>query len=213
MSTSTPDAATAVTNVRPATAADVPRLAAAVARGYQDDPVWSFLMPDERRRSEGLPRYFEIELRHVVLPHGATWTTDDLVGGTLCAPPGHWRLSPLTMLVRGPAFVRALGRDLPRLLGALSLIERRHPREDHYYVAYTGIEPESQGRGLGGELVRPLLRRCDAEAVPAYLEATSERAAAFYERKGFAVTEEIRIRNGPPMWLMWREPRSGEVTP
>lgn len=194
------------TTVRRASPADLPALATAVARAYQDDPVWSFLIPDPPRRETRLRRYFDLELRHVMLPLETTWTTADLEGGALCTPPGHWRLPPLTLVRRAPGFLHAFEQSIPRVLGALVLLERHHPRDDHYYLAYAGVVPELQGRGIGAELVRPLCRRCDSERLPAYLEATSERAAAFYERKGFAVTEEVRLRKGPPMWLMWREP-------
>jgi ribosomal protein S18 acetylase RimI-like enzyme len=195
--------------IRKATRDDVPSLALALARAYYQDPVWSFLLPDEARRELALRRYFTIELRDVVLPHDTAWTTERAIGALLSLPPGHWRLSPLTMARRGPAFLRAFGSDLPRSLLALTLLERVHPRVPHYFLAYAGIPPEWQSKGLGSALVSPLLERSDAERSPVYLEATSERAVAFYQRHGFAVTDELRLKNGPPLWLMWRDPRSG----
>jgi hypothetical protein len=54
----------------------------------------------------------------------------------------------------------------------------------------------------------PMLSRCDEQGLPAYLEASSPRNRALYERHGFEVTEELKLpRSGPPLWLMWREPR------
>jgi GNAT superfamily N-acetyltransferase len=191
--------------IRKATRGDVPDLALALARAYHRDPVWSFLLPDEAHRERALRRFFTIELRDVVLPHDTTWTTEGALGAILCTPPGSWRVSPVTMVVRGPTFLRAFGRHLPRALRALARLERVHPRAPHYYIAYAGLPPEWQGHGLGSALVSRLLERCDAERSPAYLEATSERAAAFYHRHGFAVTQEVELKNGPPLWLMWRD--------
>jgi len=51
--------------VRAATAAEVPRVAAALADAFQADPVWSWLLPDARRRPAALRRYFAIELRTI----------------------------------------------------------------------------------------------------------------------------------------------------
>jgi ribosomal protein S18 acetylase RimI-like enzyme len=194
------------TAIRKATRDDVKAVAAALARAYHDDPVWSWIIPGEKNRTTRLSRYFEIEMRHMVLPYDTAWTTQGTTGGALCAPPDHWRLSPLTMIVQGPAFIHALGPNLPRSLRALALVEKKHPKEPHYFLAYIGLEPGSQGRGIGAELVRPVLDRCDSEGMPAYLEATSERAVRFYERHGFKVTEEVQLGKGPSMWLMWREP-------
>jgi hypothetical protein len=53
-----------------------------------------------------------------------------------------------------------------------------------------------------------VLQRCDRERVPAFLEASTARNRALYERHGFAVTEEFALgRGAPPQWRMWREPR------
>lgn len=61
--------------------------------------------------------------------------------------------------------------------------------------------------GLGAWVLRPVLDHCDANGLPAYLEATCEHNRALYDRLGFAVREEIALGKGaPPLWPMWREP-------
>ena len=60
--------------------------------------------------------------------------------------------------------------------------------------------------GGGSALLEPMLRRCDSEAVGAYLETGTERNVRFYSRHGFRVTDEVPLPDGPPMWLMWRDP-------
>jgi len=56
--------------------------------------------------------------------------------------------------------------------------------------------------------MRPILERCDAEGLPAYLEATKEKNVGFYRQHGFEVTDRLELPNGGPMMiLMWREPQ------
>ncbi len=91
------------------------------------------------------------------------------------------------------------------MLGALNAIEKNHPTEPHEYLAFVGVAPERQGRGIGSMVMKPILDRCEAEGIPAYLEASSVRSRALYERHGFSVTEEVSIGKGaPPVWRMWR---------
>jgi GNAT superfamily N-acetyltransferase len=67
--------------------------------------------------------------------------------------------------------------------------------------------PEGQGRGLGSRLIVPVLRRCDRESMPAFLEASTERNGALYERHGFAVSGRFSMPGrGPELRQMWREP-------
>ena len=121
--------------------------------------------------------------------------------------PGQWKLGVLDQLRLLPSMARINGRLLPRILRAIAALESNHPVEEHYYLPFVGVEPEWQGRGLGVALMRPVLDRCDQEKVPAYLEASSPRNRALYERHGFDVTEEFYLGAGsPPLWRMWRAP-------
>ena len=70
-----------------------------------------------------------------------------------------------------------------------------------------GTEPSRQGEGLGSAVMQPVLEECDRLEIPAYLETGTERNVAFYTRHGFHVSDEFRLPKGPPIWLMWRDPR------
>ena len=62
-------------------------------------------------------------------------------------------------------------------------------------------------------MMAPILARCDRHGLPAYLDATTPRNRALYERCGFTVTEEFTLGKGsPPLWRMWRLPRGGSDT-
>ncbi len=91
-----------------------------------------------------------------------------------------------------------MGRDLPRFAAGVRAIEKRHPREPHWYLPVVGVEPSAQGHGRGSALLRHVLARCDADRTPAYLEATSEHSRALYLTHGFEVTEELRLPGGGP---------------
>jgi GNAT superfamily N-acetyltransferase len=192
--------------LRRARAEDVQRLKAVLAEAFFEDPIFSWLMPEDAKRPARLRRYFGIELRHLALARGRVWTTDDLAGAALSLPPGAWR-SPLRVtLLEGSAF----GIHLSRAARMGAAIEWRHARERHYYVRDVGVHPDMQGKGLGSALLRPTLERCDREGLPAYLEASSERNAALYERHGFRITGELRVGGSPPLRLMLRPAQPSE---
>jgi ribosomal protein S18 acetylase RimI-like enzyme len=187
---------------------DVETVARALALAFRDDPVASWCFPDDARRARILERGYEFLLRRIWLPAGECLTTDRLIGTAGWLPPGGWRVPLWRQLALMPNAIRIAGRWAPRFLRLNFLLESKHAREPHWYVAVLGVEPEWQGRGFGSHLLRPGLERCDREGLPAYLEASSERNRALYERHGFEVTEELALpRGGPPLWLMWRAPR------
>jgi len=196
--------------LRQAVEADVARLRATLARAFDDDPVIGWLMPDASRRPERLRRFFEIELRHVAMPRGYVWTTSDLSAAAMVMPPGKWRVPLHATLREGRAFGAGVGRAA-RLGAAMEWRHAREVRGPHYYVRDVGVLPEMQGRGIGSALLGPTIELCDREGVPAYLEASSARSAALYERLGFEHLSELRVADSPTLWLMLRAAGAGEV--
>jgi ribosomal protein S18 acetylase RimI-like enzyme len=203
-----PTAAPRGQTVRKATLDDVPQLARALARAFDGDPPMQWFLSDPSTRVERARRLFDVMLRRVHLGRGHCYTTDDLAGGALWVPPGSWRLGVVEQVALLPSMLRVFGRGLGQAQRGLSVMESGHPRERHYYLDSLGVVPERQGRGLGSALMRPVLERCYAERMPAYLNAGSTRSRDLYRRHGFEVTEEFSLPDGgPPLWRMWREPR------
>ena len=114
----------------------------------------------------------------------------------------------MEVLRSAPTLVRLLGRRVGLATSVLTTIERAHPPGPHYYLAGLGTDPTHQGTGVGSAVLGPVLARCDQEGIGAYLESSKERNVPFYNRHGFEVTRELQLpKGGPPIWLMWREPR------
>lgn len=189
--------------LRRATTEDVHSLKTVLAEAFFEDPILGWLIPDDTKRRARLRRFFAIELRHMALPRGRVWTTSDLTGAALSLPPGAWRVPLRVNLLEGTIF----GVHLSRAARFGAAMEWHHVRESHYYVRDVGVLPNMQGKGLGSALLNPTLDRCDREGLPAYLEASSERNAALYERLGFKLTDELRIAGSPPLRLMLRPPQ------
>jgi ribosomal protein S18 acetylase RimI-like enzyme len=185
-----------------ASRADFAPLARALAAAFEDDPIFAWLLPNKRRRPDKLLRFFTLELESVVLPSGTAWMSPEASGACLELPPGKWRMPLQTQALHAPQFVAVFGRSLPRALITITQMERRHLREQHFYVPYVGVAPEGQGAGLGTKLLGKTLERADAAGLPTYLEATSERNAALYERLGFNHLGAFTVLGSPPLWPM-----------
>ncbi|HEV2061722.1 MAG TPA: GNAT family N-acetyltransferase [Solirubrobacteraceae bacterium] len=188
--------------VRLATAEDVPALADALARAFDDDPLAQFASPRASSRPRRQRFFFAGRLR-TLIGEEMTYCDPQRRGAALWAPPDRWHAPPREQV----RLLRMLNHRSPWVAAGFARMERLHPREPHYYLSTLGVAPEAQGRGLGSALLEPMLERCDREGVPAYLESSKERNIAFYGRHGFRVTREMRFPRGPKLWLMWRDPR------
>jgi len=187
---------------------EVERLAAALARAFYDDPAMTWLFGDrDGPRLRRLRRWFAAEARRHARHGGTVLTADGQPGGAFWDAPDRWRTTWPAVLRAAPLMLRAIGPRIPRALRGLGMLESAHPREPHWYLSVVGTDPAEQGKGVGTALISPMLDRCDEAGLGAYLESSKPENVPYYQRFGFAVTGQIDLPDGPPLWPMWRAPR------
>jgi GNAT superfamily N-acetyltransferase len=198
--------------VRQADATEVAAVSAALTQAFDGEPVTEWMLPQRFRRRARRELMFTLDLQLYVLPHdGQVTTADDgprgLVGACLTLPPDGWQMPKTVDGRTALQLFWAYGIGLKRVLHMQRAMAERHLTEPHYYVRWVGIRPGLRGQGLGSALMQPTLDRCDAEGLPAYIEASSEGSAALYERLGFVHQGVLQLPDGgPPVWPMRRTP-------
>ncbi|HTW97525.1 MAG TPA: GNAT family N-acetyltransferase [Acidimicrobiales bacterium] len=196
-----------MSEVRSASPGEAGRLAGVLARAFSDDPLVGYLFPDVARRMQRLRRFFEIQLSHNYFVRGEVLTDADRHACALWLPPAA-RPPRLSDVLAQASMPFVLGSRFGAARRVANLLATRHPEPPHWYLGPIGTEPNHQRQGLGAALISQVLRRCDSEGLPAYLESSNEKNLALYVRLGFAVIEELEVPpDGPRLWLMWRTPR------
>ena len=193
-------------NIRKATEEDIPVMGEMLARAFHHDPIVDWVFQDERRRPKYTRRFFAGRAR-VLIGQREIYVADDGAAAAMWARPDEWRDPPLQAFKELAVLTPGVGRRAIQVMRGLIHVESRHPKPPHWYLAVLGTEPDRQGEGLATALLHQVLDDCDRDEVPAYLETGTERNVAFYTRHGFKVSEEMRLPKGPPIWLMWRDPR------
>jgi ribosomal protein S18 acetylase RimI-like enzyme len=199
--------------VRPFARADLAATVATLARAFDDDPVMTWIFPDDAMRRRRLPGFFGAALRSSNPRRDGTEGIEvavrgrQVLGAAIWLAPGEWRPPLWRQLAALPGLVFRLRSRLSVASVTYGALVRLHPERPHWYLSGIGTDPPVQGTGVGSDLLRSRLARCDADRLPAYLESSKERNVPFYERHGFRVTGEVTIPGGgPTLWLMWRNP-------
>lgn len=180
-------------------------MAATLSRSFADDPVMTWLIPDEAGRDRRQRPFYRAELAHAHA-NGVVLTTDDRAGSALWLAPKRWRIDTATLIRQAPVVIRSFGRRIPAALDLQKAMEEAHPTEEHWYLSILGTDPAKQGNGVGGALIAGVANRCDATGIGAYLESSKAANVLYYERFGFVVTGEIQVRDSPILYSMWRDP-------
>jgi GNAT superfamily N-acetyltransferase len=177
---------------------------------FTNDACFNWVIPDRRL----YPRFFRMLAEQLYLPQKHCYLDREERGAALWLPPGASAAVPpsVTQLWLVARLVLHSGVGILRnLQQAQEVMERRHPREPHYYLHAIGARQANQGQGVGSSLLKVGTRVCDRAQMPAYLESSSERNTALYQRHGFEVLAEEPIgKGGPPLYFMWRTPLASE---
>ena len=177
------------------------RVCAILTRAFAQDPPCRWLFPEDARYRNAFPSL-------ALGLGGAAFGDRTLVvhehGAALWLAPGA---APDEEAIVALVETRVPESLREAAFAVFSEMDVHHPSEPHWYLPIIGVTPERQGGGIGATLLAPVLERCDATGLPAYLEATTERSRRLYERLGFEARGEIRVADCPPIVPMLREPR------
>ncbi len=183
---------------------DEDRAIATLTMAFSTDPVVRWFLPDPHRYLTYWPPVVKA-FGGRAFQEGTADSIDDCGGVALWLPPGVGS-DDEAMAALAEEAVPA--EDQEEVFAFMGQMGEFHPTEAHWYLPLIGVDCTRQGRGYGSALMRHALQRCDDDALPAYLEATSARNRRLYESHGFEDLGVIQSGSSPPMWPMLRKLRS-----
>ena len=191
-------------------------VAALIARAFHDDPMFVHACPDPAERTRWLPWLFRWSVWKGYL-FGQTLGTEGRLDGvaiTIGLNGGEFTQEQLAHFDygRGREVVGAEVWD--RATGALDVVfgpadEALHHAvaEPHWYLDVLAVEPARQGLGIGGNLLRAVNARADADGVPVMLLTYQPRNLLLYQRHGYEMIREgMEPASGVRWWGFRREP-------
>jgi GNAT superfamily N-acetyltransferase len=191
---------------------DISLLAATLASAFDGYPWTDWAVPEDDHQSR-LEAIFTHDMADMGLAHDEVWMTDDAASVAVWIPPKEQQTAEIDWEAHGQRVVPLFGDRLARIEAGDALIMPLRPKRSCWYLATLGTRPDRQGEGLGRAVLAPVLARCDAEGFPALTETTTLENVRFYERLGFVVLHEVTLpEDGPPLWILWREPQSASDT-
>ncbi len=201
-------------------AGDAAAAAEVLAASHADYPAFRAVFPEGEQRRRALAPFLQATVRDALgagVVDGAR-LDGDLVGVAVWLPPGATPLSAVRKLRMMPSMLKVLAaapRSFPTFTSYGKNVERRHPRDLHWYLVVLGVRPTAQRRGAATALVEAGLALVDADGAECYLETSDRANVPFYERFGFSVTDPDLglVPRGPSHVAMRRTATSTDAPP
>lgn len=198
--------------VRLARTDETDTVAAVLHDAFVDEAGLNYWLKQGAEKERARKRFFDAAVRDAVNAKRDLWIAQSAgqsLGAAIWLAPGikafdfslwqELRVTPLLLSIagfKGMARARDLGQRLANC----------HPREPHAHLVFLGVAGSAQGRGVGSAILKATLAPLDAAGITAYLEASTERNVALYQRHGFEVTNAFELP-GLNFWCMTRSPR------
>ena len=186
---------------RIATTRDVDAVTEVLAGAFENDPLWSWALPDRDAIAVWWRLFVEEALRFPWV-----WVLGDFAAVSVWIPPSEREMTEAGD-ARAEALVHELtGARAPAVLELMERFEAAHPHDPpHYCLTLLGTDPQRRGNGFGMELLRKNLALIDAEVMPAYLESTNPANLPRYESVGFRPHGTFERPDGRhTVTTMWR---------
>lgn len=182
--------------------------AGVAARALRDSPTTVATYGDDpmERLARTYPLFVNL-LEDSRAPQLGAFCDSCPVGLVVASPPGRCVGS-----LFGPYVEATLSRPEPSLGDPAreqvfwARSAERDLQEEHWHLGPVGVEPNFQGQGIGGEVMRELCATFDRDGCIGWLETDKEINVRFYSAHGFEVVDRTSVL-GVPTWFMRRDPQ------
>ena len=184
------------------------------ARVLQDDPLFTYFIPNPIERKNKSHILYEGMVRYGVLYGEVYATSPNLEGVAIWIPSEKADFTIWRMFRSG--FFSVLFRIGKKTISKMmsfsdytNSLHKSHAHFPHWYLFMLGVDSMFQGKGYASRLLRPMFARIDQEHLPCYLETHNKKNLPFYQHYGFQVAAEGTIpKTNVTHWAMLREKTS-----
>lgn len=172
---------------------DIQKSAEVLAKAFYDYPTFNYIFGDNPNQ-EHIELVFRFIIKFALLYGKAYASSPQIEGIILFSEFKEYNFSFFRSLRSGGLSLLKLGSDVGKRFAHYnqfcSKIHNELIKEPHYYVILNGVDPEQQNQGIGGKLLRSMLRIAKEKNQPCYLETHGNEKVDFYKKFGFRVVSE-----------------------
>jgi ribosomal protein S18 acetylase RimI-like enzyme len=187
-----------------------------LVRAFWNHPPLQYYFPDEAERERIAPYFFSLSVLNGIRYGEVYATSQNLEGIAVWLPPDNYPITLWRLLRSVPpseifSFARYGGSRMRGLGQYIDAVHGRLAPFKHWFLQAIGVDPQFQGKGYAGRLLRQMLARIDEAGLPCYLETLEEQNVRLYEHFGFKVIKKSTIPETElTNWAMLRK-KPGEL--
>ena len=184
-----------------------------LTQAFYDYPGIQHLFPNLDERSKKLPSVFEYMVRYGIMYGEVYSISENLEGIAVWLPFWDAEMTEERSMKCGMSYRDGIklpsvfNEDFSKKNEPMAQCEYRCHKQYadffNWYLYPIGVDPDHQGSGYAGLLLRSKFEEIDKQNIPCYLETHDEQNVPIYQHLGFDVVEVDIIPNtNLPIWAM-----------
>jgi ribosomal protein S18 acetylase RimI-like enzyme len=193
--------------IRPAREDEIPAIGHLIAYSFNQLPQCAYLVPPLDDRLQIMTGFFTLYAEHAY-SYGRIDVIDNPSGEGLVGAAVWFdnTSEPVVPEAYDERLKDLSGEYHERFVALDTLLDKHHPHDPHWHLAFLAVHPDHQDHGLGSKLMAHTHEELDKTGTAAYLEATNENNARLYHRRGYVDLDpaDILLPDGTAFYRMWR---------
>ena len=169
--------------------------------GMSVDPLLRWYFPEPHEYLVNVPTFLQL-VGGDTFEHNTAMHMEGFVCSALWLPPN---IHPDAEGIDKFLTEKLDGRRLEEAHAVEEQFEKLLPNEPCWHLAVIATDPTQTGKGYGSKMLEHMLRVCDEDKKPVYLESSSPANMRLYQRYGFEPIGEIQAGSSPIVRPMVRQ--------
>lgn len=164
-----------------------------LTRAFDDNKSVNYVVRQDQNRVDRIRKLMDYSF-NMCHAFGDVWISEDQQACALILFPDKKRTTFRTLLWDFKLAMSVIGiARVGAVLKREAMIKSNHPREPFAYLWFMGVNPQVQGKGLGTTFLQEVIRSCERNKRPIYLETSMEKNLPFYKNNGFEIFQSLQL--------------------
>lgn len=164
-----------------------------LAKSFDTNLSVNYIIKQDGRRRQRIRALMDYSFE-VCTAFGNVFLSDDNKACALIVYPDKKRLSFQSILLDFNLIFQSVGiGNIKKTLNREKIIKNIQPRIPMSYLWFIGVEPDSQGMGIGSKLLQEVIDYSNSNSRPIYLETSTVKNLPWYEKFGFELYNEQEL--------------------
>lgn len=164
-----------------------------LSESFKDNKSVNFIAKEGPRKLDRI-RYLMDYSFEVCHQFGEVYISDDRTAAALVLYPEQKKSNFSSVLLDLKLIFNCIGvSNIAKAIKRESSIKKIQPQMPMYYIWFVGVHPDSQGIGIGSQLMKELIKESESQQRPVYLETSTLSNIPWYSKFGFDIYNELEL--------------------